>query len=237
MPDIYTIGYSNHPFTKFAELIQRQGVNIVCDVRSVPYSRYMEEFCQDRLKKSLEEKKVCYLFLGDELGGRSGNPSCFDNAGVASYERMAEEPCFRDGVRRVLKGIERLYRIALMCSEKDPATCHRGLLVARRLAMEGVSVGHILSDGSVESQTAFESRLVAMAGLNCDLFNEESGPDTVAKAYALQSQKVAYRVKKNPGNFKLETLTLDDEVFLPMTQSFNFGHLSSTTPRERHYCR
>ena len=39
-----------------------------------------------------------------------------------------------------------------MCSEKDPAVCHRHLLVARVMADHSVHVQHIYGDGKVQSE-------------------------------------------------------------------------------------
>ena len=45
------------------------------------------------------------------------------------------------------------YRVALMCSEEDPAHCHRHLLVARVLVARGVPVQHIRGDGRLQAET------------------------------------------------------------------------------------
>ena len=47
-----------------------------------------------------------------------------------------------------------------MCSEADPAQCHREKLIARSLRACGVEVAHILPDGkaaAVVQPTLFES--------------------------------------------------------------------------------
>jgi uncharacterized protein (DUF488 family) len=61
---------------------------------------------------------------------------------------MAEEPDFRQAIDRLLAGA-REHRIALMCSEADPGSCHRRLLVGKVLAERGAELRHILRDGSV----------------------------------------------------------------------------------------
>lgn len=37
---IYTVGHSNHPIERFLGLLQRHGIELLADVRSMPYSRY-----------------------------------------------------------------------------------------------------------------------------------------------------------------------------------------------------
>jgi uncharacterized protein (DUF488 family) len=40
-----------------------------------------------------------------------------------------------------------------MCSEENPATCHRRLLVAKVLLEQGVTIGHIRGDGRCEVES------------------------------------------------------------------------------------
>jgi hypothetical protein len=47
----------------------------------------------------------------------------------------------------------RQYRVALLCSEEDPAHCHRHLLLGRVLVARGVEVRHIRADGTVQTET------------------------------------------------------------------------------------
>jgi hypothetical protein len=81
-----------------------------------------------------------------------------------------------------------------MCSERDPLDCHRCLLVARALAARGVSVGHILHDGGIESHSAIERRLLQGAGEDSDLLI--TGQDErLAAAYRRRARAAAYRIK------------------------------------------
>ena len=47
--------------------------------------------------------------------------------------------------QRLRRGIKD-YRVCLLCSEEDPARCHRALLVARELVKESVEVRRIRAD-------------------------------------------------------------------------------------------
>jgi uncharacterized protein (DUF488 family) len=72
---------------------------------------------------------------------------------------MAQASEFNKGLERVIEGSKK-YRIALMCSERDPLDCHRCLLVGRALAERGVRVSHILDDGRIVSQSEIEDKLL-----------------------------------------------------------------------------
>ena len=94
------------------------------------------------------------------------------------------------GPDRACKG-PTTHTIALMCAERHPLDCHRGLLVGRRPAERGVAVGHILADGRIEPHDETEGRLLALAGLDhADIFESET--DRLARAYRRHGRKVAF---------------------------------------------
>ncbi len=128
---VYTIGHSTHPREFFVALLLRHGIGAVGDVRSKPYSRMHPQFNREELTNYLYEAGIAYVFLGRELGGRGEDRSCYDS-GKVRYERLAQTQLFREGLRRVREGT-RDRKMALMCAEKDPLDCHRGVLVARHL--------------------------------------------------------------------------------------------------------
>ena len=130
---IYTVGHSNHPIDRFLSLLTANGITAVADVRSKPFSRRFPQFNKERLAASLSEHGIAYVYLGKELGARP----------------VAETLLFKQGIDRVLTGAE-TFRVALMCAEKNPADCHRSLLVSPALEQRGASIAHILADGSVE---------------------------------------------------------------------------------------
>ena len=182
---IYTVGHSTHTFEKFLELFERNGVTAIVDVRSNPFSRHNPQFNKDTLSAELKKHGIAYVFLGKELGARSDDPSCYEG-GKVSYSRLTQTPIFKAGIERVLNGA-RKYRIALMCAEKEPLDCHRTFLVSRELDKRGVSIVHILSDGSTETQSQTMRRLV---GSQLDMFRIYD--EQVELACKEREQKIAY---------------------------------------------
>ncbi|HEY4265119.1 MAG TPA: DUF488 domain-containing protein [Micropepsaceae bacterium] len=153
---IFTIGHSNQTRDRFLDLVGQNAITALADVRSVPLSRWASQFNRDALAKSLAERGIAYVFLGRELGGRPKDPA-FLRDGRPDYAAMARSEGFRTGIARVREGAK-IYRLALMCAERDPIDCHRFLLIARHLAGHGVPVSHILASGTVEEQQATERR-------------------------------------------------------------------------------
>lgn len=187
---VFTIGHSTHPQERFIALLRQHGITALCDVRSKPYSRMNPQFNREELKEALLAQGVEYRFLGKELGARSDDPNCYEN-GKVQYDRLAETELFKYGLKRVLRGMRDDFRIALMCAEKEPLECHRTILVARHLVGLGVTVEHILADGSVENHDAALSRLARMINLRePDLVH--SREQLIADAYRKQGERIAY---------------------------------------------
>lgn len=186
---VYTIGHSTHPVETFLGLLRMHGITAVCDVRSTPYSRMNPQFNREALRRVLHERKINYVFLGKELGARSDDPACYRD-GKVQYETLSKTPLFVSGLERVIKGSKK-FRVALMCAEKDPLDCHRTILVARHLAEQGVTVSHILEEGSIESHDQAVSRLMQILNISGDdLFR--SPEDSIREAYRIRGKTIAY---------------------------------------------
>lgn len=150
-PHVFTIGHSNHTLEHLLSLLKLHDVQVVVDARSQPYSKFAAQFEQDRLKTSLHEAGIRYVFLGRELGGRPKGEEFYDSEGHVLYDRVAASSLFREGLSRLEKGI-REYTVAMLCAEEDPAECHRRLLIARVLVDHGIRVEHIRGDGRIQTE-------------------------------------------------------------------------------------
>ena len=148
---LFTVGHSNHSLEAFIGLLKRHGVAALVDVRSQPYSRHAPHFGRRQLEAASETYGIGYVFLGEELGGRPVGDEFYDAAGYVLYDRLARSPGFLDGIRRLEEELRRR-RAAIVCSEEDPAGCHRRLLVGRVLAARGVAMYHIRGDGRIQME-------------------------------------------------------------------------------------
>jgi len=196
MLELFTIGHSVHSIERFVELLKTYGVTALCDVRSSPYSRFTPQFNRESLKDELDRHHIIYIYLGGELGPRSTDPACYEN-GKVQYNRLAGKDFFQQGLGRLRKGMT-AYRIALMCAEKDPLTCHRMLLVCRNLRWDDIVIRHILEDGSLEDNRDTEKRLMKQLKIDpLDLFSTEA--EQIQRAYDCQGEKVAYTLEEGQG--------------------------------------
>ena len=188
--DLFSVGHSNIAAERFLALLRDVGVDTIADVRSTPFSRRFPWFSGKTLAATLTQHGMNYRAYGDALGGRPRDAGLYRD-GVADYEAMARQPDFQTGLDRLLADAARS-RVCLMCAEREPLDCHRCLLVARSLAERGLTIGHILHDGTVEPHAATEQRLLALTGASDDLF--VTGQDErLAAAYRRRARAVAYR--------------------------------------------
>ncbi|MCO6459477.1 MAG: DUF488 domain-containing protein [Pirellulaceae bacterium] len=186
---LFTIGHSTLEIQAFIALLKEFGVSAVADVRSSPYSRICPQFNANALKRELKGHCIEYVFLGEELGARRTEQECYADD-VARYELIATTEAFARGIQRLRAGLASR-RIALLCAEKDPLTCHRMVLICRHLR-DSIPIAHIIGPGDYETQQQAELRLLKVVGLpERDLFRTRA--ELLDEAYAKQGDRIAYR--------------------------------------------
>lgn len=214
---MFTIGHSNHSISEFIQLLQKHQVTALADVRSNPYSRRFPQFNQSGLKAALKTVNIAYVALGNNLGARPLDRSCYVY-GMARYDLIAKTEAFKIGLSRLIQGCQK-YQISLMCAEQDPIVCHRAILICPHLKNAGLEIQHIHKNGDLESNEDLANRLLKQHNLDkilselqspvkqLSLFDTQpniqtiekplSRQELVEKAYQLQSEKVAYQETKD----------------------------------------
>lgn len=135
---IFTIGHGRHPFEYFLALLRDNGVEFLCDVRSVARSRW-PQFNGPVLAELLRESGIGYEHL-PECGGKV----------------VAPPPELARGLDRIIE-LAAEVAVAIMCSEGQPLTshkvpranCHRVGLLSAPLRERGAKIRHILPNGRV----------------------------------------------------------------------------------------
>jgi len=134
---IYTIGHGRHAFDYFLELLRQFEIEFVCDVRTVPRSRW-PQFNLGVLRELLADNGIGYEHL-PETGGR---------------RKQTQEERER-GIERIIEITSEVTTV-IMCSESQPlsnhkiprANCHRVGMLSPMLRAKGVNrIIHILPDG------------------------------------------------------------------------------------------
>lgn len=149
MKQIFTIGHSNHEVAAFLQILSNNFVQVVVDVRSSPYSKYVPQFNKREVENIFAEAGFKYIFMGDAIGGKPTDPEFVDDSGKAIYEKIARSDKFQEGIIRLQNGLRAGWSIVLMCAEENPLKCHRHLMIAKELEFnQKIPVWHIRADGS-----------------------------------------------------------------------------------------
>jgi uncharacterized protein (DUF488 family) len=143
-----TIGHSTRPIEEFIELLQKNGVEHLVDVRTIPRSRHNPQFNVDSLPKSLQSAGIAYTHL-KELGGlRKPKADSINtgwrNSSFRGYADYMQAPEFEAALGKLLQ-LAKEKECAIMCAEAVPWRCHRSLigdaLLARKIPVEDIISG------------------------------------------------------------------------------------------------
>jgi uncharacterized protein (DUF488 family) len=167
-PPIYTIGYGARSVDELIAVLHQHAIEYVLDVRSAPYSRYKPEFSKDALEAALKAVGLRYVYMGDSLGGRPEDPTCYSN-GKVDYARVQEKAFYQGGISRLQTAFAQQRHVALMCSEGKPEECHRTRLIGASLTAIGIPVVHIDEDDELRTQAEVIERI---EGAQLTLFDE-----------------------------------------------------------------
>jgi uncharacterized protein (DUF488 family) len=148
---IFTVGYGSRSIEDFISLLRSRRIDSLIDVRTYPYSRFQPAFSIDPLKSVLSKAGVRYAFMGESLGGRPDDPSCYVD-GRVDYGLCRERPIYKDAIERIRRAVSARPGLALMCSEARPQDCHRAKLIGASLADLGIEVIHLDESGSERTQ-------------------------------------------------------------------------------------
>ena len=147
---IFTIGYGNRTVEEVVVDLEKYGIKVLCDVRSIPYSKYNQAWCQERLRPKLGQLGIRYIYLGKSLRGRPKSQLVYRN-GELDYGLVQQSKFFQVGIQKLLQ-VNELHSTCMLCSEKNPKTCHRMKLIGTYLLDQSVQIMHILSNGTTLPQ-------------------------------------------------------------------------------------
>lgn len=127
---IFTIGYEGSTVGEFIGALQKAGVERVIDVRALPLSR-RPGFSKSSLRSALEEAGLEYIHLkalGTPADGRAAARAGRHEDLRRIYAGQLELP---EAIAQSAEMLElaREKPSALLCLEREPAYCHRSLLL------------------------------------------------------------------------------------------------------------
>ncbi|HNX37145.1 MAG TPA: DUF488 domain-containing protein [Candidatus Cloacimonadota bacterium] len=202
MDIVYSIGHSNHEAEQLIALLQAQGVNLILDVRSTPYSQRYPQFNREELIRELKKSMIRYEWFGEWFGARQTNEDFYTPAGWLNYAWFTASDVFSEGIRQLDIYLVKGLTPALLCAEKDPFDCHRAIMVCRALSLNGYEPRHILADGRIQTQSELDTRLLDKYFPHRDetdifsLIEGECEPEEVlAEAYLKRNEAIAWRLE------------------------------------------
>src|SRR5690554_5606449 len=122
----YSIGHSNQSLGNFLHLLRLHCMDMVIDVRSIPYSGYVRQFNREVFQLYLEQQGVEYRWLGGLLGEDAFRDQS-DLDRVVGGERV------QAGLAQMIELASAGRRVVLMCVEKEPINCHRFIVLTYAL--------------------------------------------------------------------------------------------------------
>jgi uncharacterized protein (DUF488 family) len=144
-PLICTIGHSNRPIDTFVDMLRRNEIVRVLDVRTVPRSRHNPQFNQDALSVSLDGVQIAYTHLPG-LGGlrhaHADSPNTgWQNRSFRGYANYMHSPGFTDNVQWVAERASTEHCVSI-CAEAVPWRCHWSM-IGDALLVQGVDAEEI----------------------------------------------------------------------------------------------
>lgn len=149
MATIFTIGYGQDPFDAFEQRLKANGVDVLLDVRSAPYSRYRTDYRYGVIESLCLRAGLEYRFFGDHLGGKPTRADLLTD-GLPDYHKIAASPGFGAALADV-QALANDRMVALMCGCEKALQCHRGILISPQLIARGHVVLHIDRHGTAIS--------------------------------------------------------------------------------------
>jgi len=149
---LYTIGHSDRSLEDLLDLLRGVGIETLVDVRAEPRSRRHPQFSADALRAGLAGAGITYHWAGPQLGGRrTPRPDsphvALTQDGMRGYADHMDSDAFQVAAAQLISLAVRT-PLAILCAERLPEHCHRGL-IADYLTLQGVQVMHIIGPGEV----------------------------------------------------------------------------------------
>lgn len=146
---IYTVGHSTYTTNELLEMLKEASIDYLVDIRAFPYSKKHPQFNGDVLSDVLNNHDIKYQHI-EQLGGRRGQSgevgetlnAAWNNVSFHNYADYTLEDDFKYGIETLLS-IAKQYNVAIMCSERHPARCHR-LIISNYLVAHDIEVTHII---------------------------------------------------------------------------------------------
>ncbi|PZS12880.1 MAG: DNA repair protein [Pseudonocardiales bacterium] len=145
---LYTIGHSTRQHAELIAMLGRNGVTLLCDIRSHPSSKFCPQWNRDAIIAGLPAD-IGYRHMPGLGGKRTALPISqsvngqWRNASFRGYADYMQTETFQAALVELISLAGR-QTVAIMCAEAVPWRCHRSL-VTDALIARTVQVCDIMS--------------------------------------------------------------------------------------------
>jgi len=191
MVKIYLIGHSNLPLEQFEQMLRRENITVVYDIRLMPFSRYVPQYNQTTFPIELSKWGIDYKYRKD-LGPRiEGDEPLYDKNGF-NYNKALNRPRILEGLKSIIEENKQDENIAIMATKREPLECHRFLVLTPVLKKLGYSVSHILPTETFNNEY-FENKLIETLNrrIKRKTYTLTEENNILDNAYIAQSEKIA----------------------------------------------
>lgn len=153
MGPVFTVGHGDRPVDELLELLRCAGVTLIVDVRAYPSSRRHPQFRRELLAATLAAAGLGYRWEGRALGGFRRPSTASPHTALPPELRGFADHMGTDDFHAAVAGLVELAgnaRPAVLCAERDPAQCHRGL-ISDALVAAGHPVTHLIARDRTEA--------------------------------------------------------------------------------------
>lgn len=152
-PRLLTLGHGTASAEELARLIREASIESLVDVRSVPRSRRHPQFWREEMQRWVPEISGSLYRWEPALGGfrkvdRNSPNVALRHPSFRAYADYMETDSFAVALRELLRQAT-LSQLAIMCSETVWWRCHRRLISDAALLLHGVTVQHLMHDGTL----------------------------------------------------------------------------------------
>jgi uncharacterized protein (DUF488 family) len=196
---LYTIGYSGFNVDAFIDALKNNCITALIDVRSNPYSAHFPDFNKEQLDKKLRSNGIRYRNYSKEFGAQQMNRAFFSPEGFLDFETFVKSDIFAEGFARLENGMKQNFTFALMCAEKNPADCHRAIMVSRVFHEVGHAVVHLLPNNEAITQDDIEARMLDKYFPDREqmtMFEVKDKSSLLSKAYHIKNAEIGFRIEE-----------------------------------------
>ncbi|GAB2516617.1 DUF488 domain-containing protein [Lysobacter humi (ex Lee et al. 2017)] len=147
---LWTVGHSTHAWTTFVEILQRERIEAIADVRLLAGSRRHPQFNGDAMAEALQQAGIDYVPMRDLGGRRRPRPDspniAWRHEAFRGYADYMHTVAYRQARSRLAE-LATARRTAVMCAEAVWWQCHRSL-ISDDFKADGWTVLHVQAQGA-----------------------------------------------------------------------------------------